>query len=76
MATTAVTVNDKTWTQVLVGSGFVYCEERIQYAFSATAPTIRGNLLPKFSQMTGVSTQTLWAKSVDEPTEYVYVSVA
>ena len=63
MATTTVTINDTTWTEVLDGEGFVLCSAGVFYSFHATAPTGSFFVEGK-NQVNGISGQKLWAKSI------------
>lgn len=67
MATTTVSINDTTWTEVLNGEGFVICSASVIYSFHATAPTdsfpVDGG-----NQVNGISGQKLWAKSLSGTT--------
>ncbi len=63
MATTTITIDETTWTEVLDGEGFVICAAGVHYSFHATAPTdsffVRGS-----GQVNGIFGQKLWAKSI------------
>jgi len=74
MATTLVTVNSTTYTQVLSGAGFVYSESEIEYLFSATTPTGDGMNLSARDEMRSATGQVLWAKSVGFDTAIVFVT--
>ena len=63
MATTTVTVNDSTWTQVLDGEGFAICGASVLYSFHATAPTV-GFPIDGGNQVNGAAGEILWAKSL------------
>jgi hypothetical protein len=75
MATTLVTVNSSTYTEVLDGAGFAYSESEIEYLFSATTPTGDGMNLSAREQITGAAGQVLWARSVGFASGTVFVTV-
>ena len=63
MATSLITVNDTTWTQVLSGEGFAICGSALLYSFHATAP-VASFPVPGGEQVNGAVDQILWAKSL------------
>ena len=69
MATTEKEINTSTYTEVLDGSGFAYCDTEVEYKFTddASAPTGDGMVMNPRSQMTGMTGQKLWAKSTGFP---------
>lgn len=63
MATTSVSINNSTWTQVLDGAGFAICQAGVYYSFHATAPTAQF-FVDGGNQVNGTAGQILWAKSI------------
>lgn len=63
MATTIVTINESTWTEVLDGAGFVICSAGAHYSFHATAPAA-SFFIEGGNQVNGIAGQKLWAKSI------------
>ena len=63
MATTTVTINNSTWTEVLDGAGFAICPAGVYYSFHATAPTA-SFFVDGGDQVNGTAGQKLWAKSI------------
>lgn len=74
MATTNISVNTSTYTQVLSGAGFCYSEDEQEYIFAASQPasTVNGMNVSARSQITGTTGQILWSRCVGCDTSVVF----